>query len=29
MLDANSGYLCLHHTKMYTKWYQYIKCTSM
>uniref|UniRef100_M1DAY7 Late blight resistance protein n=1 Tax=Solanum tuberosum TaxID=4113 RepID=M1DAY7_SOLTU len=29
MLDANPGYLRLHHNKMQANWHQYIECTSM
>ncbi|WMV40813.1 hypothetical protein MTR67_034198 [Solanum verrucosum] len=29
VLDADPGYLCLHHHKMQANWNQYIECTSM
>uniref|UniRef100_M1ANQ8 Late blight resistance protein n=1 Tax=Solanum tuberosum TaxID=4113 RepID=M1ANQ8_SOLTU len=28
-LDADPGFLCLHHKTMQSKWHQYIECTSM
>ncbi|WMV42146.1 hypothetical protein MTR67_035531 [Solanum verrucosum] len=28
-LDADHGYLYLHHKTMQAKWHQYIECTSM
>ena len=29
VLDADPGYLCLHHNKMQANWHQYMECTSM
>ena len=29
VLDADPGYLRLHHNKMQANWHQYMKCTSM